>query len=113
MNIVTDLITNEGIQLMIRNGQTLYYPSVEEGITWETERKSSPGKLTFNVIADSTLKIEEGNAIRFKVNGISVFYGFIFAIQRNKDSVLKITAYDQLRYLKNKDTITYKNKTAS
>jgi len=103
----------DNIELIIRNGQTLYYPCVEEGITWETERKSSPGKLTFNVVADSTLKIEEGNAVRFKLNGTNVFYGFIFTIARNKDNVLKITAYDQLRYLKNKDTIVYKNKTAS
>ena len=103
----------DNIELIIRNGQTLYYPCVEEGITWETERMSSPGKLTFNVIADSILNIEEGNAVRLKINETNVFYGFVFTMSRNKDNTLKITAYDQLRYLKNKDTITYKNKTAT
>lgn len=30
----------------------------------------------------------------------------------NKEQIISVTAYDQLRYLKNKDTIVYENKTA-
>lgn len=103
----------DNFELIIRNGQTLYTPCVEEGITWETERKNSPGKLTFNVKADDILKIEEGDSVRFKVNDTNVFYGFLFSRNSNKDKTIKIVAYDQLRYLKNKDTIVYTNKTAS
>ena len=33
--------------------------------------------------------------------------------QRSKDGIITVTAYDQLRYLKNKDTYVYENKTAS
>ena len=43
----------DNIELTIRNGNTLYYPCVEEGIIWETDRKSSPGKLSFNVLVDT------------------------------------------------------------
>ncbi|OOM82335.1 hypothetical protein CLPUN_03040 [Clostridium puniceum] len=103
----------DNIELIIRNGQTIYNPCVEEGITWETERKNSPGKLTFNIMADGILKIEEGNPVRLKVNDNSIFYGFLFSRTMNKDNTIKIVAYDQLRYLKNKDTIVYTNKTAS
>lgn len=103
----------DNFELVIRNGQTIYYPCVEEGIVWETERKNSPGKLTFNVMADDVLKIEEGNPVRFKVDDTNVFYGFLFSRTRNKDNTFKIIAYDQLRYFKNKDTIVYTNKTAS
>lgn len=103
----------DNVELIIRNGQTVYTPCVEEGIIWETERKNSPGKLTFTVLADSVLKIKEGNPVRFKLNDTNVFYGFLFSMTENKENTLKIVAYDQLRYFKNKDTKVYSNKTAS
>lgn len=103
----------DNVELTIRNGQTLYYPSMEEGINWETERKSSPGKLTFNVIGDTTLNIEEGNLVTFKVGDTNVFWGYIFTIKMNKDTTIKITAYDQLRYLKSKHSMVYRNSKAN
>jgi hypothetical protein len=48
-----------------------------------------------------------------KVDGQNVFYGFVFTKKRNKDHHIEVTAYDQLRYLKNKDTYVYDVKTAS
>lgn len=88
-------------------------PAVEEGIVWETSRKGVPGKLTFKVVNDVALTFEEGNAVRFRKDGQNVFYGFIFTKKRSKDGLINVTAYDQLRYLKNKDTYVYTNKTAS
>ena len=41
-----------------------------------------------------------------------MFFGFVFKQQRSKEQIITVTAYDQLRYLKNKDTIVYENKTA-
>lgn len=100
-------------ELLTQNGSTIYYPAVEEGIQWETARKGTPGKLTFQVMADPKLDIQEGNPVRFKVDGEPVFYGFVFTKSMNSDGMISITAYDQLRYLKNKDTIVYEGKTAS
>jgi len=57
------------------------------------------------------MKITEGNAVRFKYKGSNVFYGFIFTRKIDQDGVISVTAYDQLRYLKNKDTYVYANKT--
>ena len=92
---------------------TLYQPATEEGIEWCTERRSSPGKLTFKVIKDDILNFTEGSPVRLKVNGNEVFYGFVFTKSRNRDNIISVTAYDQLRYLKNKDTYVYENKTAA
>lgn len=100
-------------ELLIQNENTVYAPSVLEDIQWTTERISTPGKLTFKVIADSKLNITEGNAVRLKWNGANIFYGFIFSKQIDKDRVMTITAYDQLRYLKNKDTYVIENKSAN
>ena len=100
------------IELLIQHGDKVFIPVVQEGITWTTERKGCPGELKFKVVKDDVISFTEGDAVRLKVNGQKVFYGFIFKKQRDKEQIISVTAYDQLRYLKNKDTIVYENKTA-
>lgn len=99
-------------ELIVRNGDTLYSPAVLENIKWSSERCGSPSKLTFKVVKDDVLNIQEGNSVRFKWNGNNIFYGFIFSKKRDKEDIITVTCYDQLRYLKNKDTYVYTNKTA-
>lgn len=100
-------------ELMIQNQGTIYLPSVEDGITWETERKGSPGRLSFSVVKDAGLNFQEGNPVSLRVDGADVFYGFVFSKQRSKDGLIRVTAYDQLRYLKNKDTVRDMGRKAS
>lgn len=100
------------IELLIQNGNTVYAPVTQDEIVWTTERKSSPGKLEFKVLKDNIINYEEGNPISFKVNGNKVFYGFVFTKKREKDKIIKTTAYDQLRYLKNKSSYVYVDKRA-
>lgn len=103
------------IELLIGNesGTRIYQPAVEEGIEWTTERRSIPGKLTFKILKDDILDFTEGSPVRLTVDGKNIFFGFVFKQKRSKDNVITVTAYDQLRYLNNKDTIVYENKTAS
>ena len=99
-------------QLLIQNGNTVYEPVVKDEITWTTERKGAAGKLEFKIIKDNIINFEEGNPVAFKVDNTNLFYGFVFKKKRDKEKVITTTAYDQLRYLKNKDTKTYTNKRA-
>lgn len=99
-------------ELLIQNGNKVYIPVLEEGIEWTTERSGVPGKLVFKVHLDGSLDITEGNAVRFRWDDNNIFYGFIFSKKMSKERVITVTAYDQLRYLKNKDTYVYENKTA-
>ena len=99
-------------ELLIQNGDKVYQPAVEGDITWKTERKGYPGELKFNIIQDDVINVTEGNAVRLKKDGSNIFYGFIFSKSSDKEKVVTITAYDQLRYFKNKDTYVYENKTA-
>lgn len=103
------------VELLIGNemGTRAFLPAVEEGIEWQTDRRGAPGKLTFKVLTDDVLDFSEGSAVRLRVDGDEIFYGFVFKQSRDKDRLINVTAYDQLRYLKNKDTIVYENKTAS
>lgn len=63
------------------------------------------------VVKDDTLNFHEGNPVSFRFNGANVFYGYVFKKSRSDNRLIKVTAYDQLRYFKNKDTISYTNKT--
>ncbi len=101
------------MELLIQNGSKAYIPIVQDGIEWTTERYGSPGKLTFKVYQDGKLKVTEGDAVRLKKGNANIFYGYIFSIKRDKENLLTITAYDQLRYFKNKTTYVYENKKAS
>ena len=103
------------VELLISNpsGTKAYIPVVEEGIEWTTERRSTPGKLTFSIVNDGKINFTEGSAVRLKIDGKAVFFGFVFTKKRDKKQIITVTAYDQLRYLNNKDTYVYENKTAS
>ena len=103
------------VELLIGNeeGTKVYQPAVQEGIDWSTERKNTPGKLVFKVLKDDILDFSEGSPVRMKGDGDNVFFGFVSKQNRSKDQIITVTAYDQLRYLKNKDTKVYEGKTAA
>lgn len=100
------------VELIIQNGSKIQQCVVEEGVVWETQRRKAPGKLTFTVLKDEALGFQEGNPVIFKYNGNKIFYGFVFTKERQNNDKIKVTAYDQLRYLKNKDTYVFTNKSA-
>lgn len=101
------------IELVLQHNGKLYIPMPEDGITWETERKGSPGKLTFTVPLADKLAFSEGDPVRLRYKQQNVFFGFVFIKKETKTRQISVTAYDQLRYLKNKDTYLYGDKTAA
>jgi len=103
----------EKLELIIQNRNTIYAPCAFEDVSWDIERKGVPGKLTFKILKDEVLNISEGNAVRVKLGDIGFFYWFVFTKKSDKENTISITAYDQLRYFKNKDTYVYTNKKAS
>ena len=101
------------IELYIYNNaqKKMYSPILKDKITWTTERKGVAGKLTFTVVKDTKIDFSEGDA--FKYDDQNIFYGFVFSKSRDKEHHISVVAYDQLRYLKNKHTYVYENKTAN
>lgn len=102
-------------ELLIQHQGTIMLPPVVENVSIEWERQGQPGKLTAEVVKTPGLSFQEGDPCRFSVDGTPVFYGFVFEKSRkgSMDEVIQITVYDQLYYLKNKDTYVYTNKTAT
>ena len=102
-------------ELMIQHGNNIMLPAVVEDVAIEWERQGQPGKMTFEVVKTDVLSFQEGDPCRFSVDGTPIFYGFVFEKSRkgSNPKIIKVTAYDQLYYLKNKDTYVYANKTAT
>ncbi|MBR6314742.1 MAG: CHAP domain-containing protein [Clostridia bacterium] len=104
-------------ELIILNKKGLVLsPPVIDGVTIEWQRKSQPGKLTFSCVKSSGLSFDEGDQVRFSVDGVPMFFGFVFEKSRTglEDKKLNVTCYDQIFYLtKNKDTYVFENKTAA
>lgn len=109
------------IQLLVNNKRGVFdiTPFVVEKITVTTQRKNSAGILEFKFARDLvsqnnlSISIDEGNAVQLTVNGNKIFKGFVFEKTRNKDQIISIKCYDQIRYLQNKQSYTFVDKTAS
>ena len=59
------------------------------------------------------LSIAETPFAVFSIISHNLFQGNIFTRRRDHHGVVSVTAYDQTRYLKNRDTLSYKDITAS
>lgn len=99
--------------IMIEHEGQIFRPAACGAVSWSLERQGVPGKLTFSFLQEGAAMFTEGDRVCLHCNGVGIFYGFIFERKTGKDRVVSVTAYDQLRYLKNKDTYQYENKTAT
>ncbi|MBQ3055436.1 MAG: CHAP domain-containing protein [Oscillospiraceae bacterium] len=70
------------------------------------------GVLNFEVLPGGN-SFFEGSRVYAASGETPLFYGYVFSKTRDEDGVIRVTAYDSLRYFKNKDTYIYENKTAS
>ena len=99
--------------VFITNKDNVYQVPITNGLEISWERKGVAGKCTFTVIQeeeDGEIQFEEGDTVRVRISQRWMFYGFIFTLSRGKDRAVKITCYDQLRYLKAKESAVFVNK---
>ena len=101
------------ISLFIDNGKKRLKPEVQNDIVVEWSRAGMPGKMTFSVIVDKKLNCNVGDTVTLSVNKKPFFLGYIFTRNQTGPDTMSITCYDQLRYLKNKDSYVFENKTAT
>lgn len=100
----------------IQTRRNLYTPILAEGITLESARAGTPGKLSFRIAKDEVIGVRgfhEGDSVRLNLGGDILFAGFVFTKRRSYGGLITVTAYDQIRYLKNRDTYAYEDITAS
>ena len=95
------------LTIQLDSGGRRQEPVILDGVTWETSRKGEPGKLTFTCVKDDNLSFSEGAPVSAWFGNVGFFKGYVFQKHRNKDHHIEVTAYDQLRYLKNKTTYVW------
>ena len=103
------------MRLTIQHNGNLFEPPVKSGVKIEWERTGSPGKLTFTTvkIPNAGMSFSEGDQVCFYYNEKLIFVGYVFTKKRDREHHIDVTCYDQLRYLKNKFTYVFENKTAT
>lgn len=79
---------------------------IDGDVTWTTARNGSAGKLTFTIIKHGEIVFHEGDQVRFTVDGVSYFLGYIFTKEKKNDKI-SVTCYDMLRYLKAKQSYAF------
>jgi hypothetical protein len=94
------------------DGRVCEISELVKSVSWEDTLNDGCGKLEFTCLAED-LKIANGAAVRFRYDGADLFYGRIFKHQHARNQVVTVTAYDQLRYCKAKDTIVCRGDTAT
>ncbi len=107
---------NKGITLKIIHENNIYDATklCTDSIQLTTKRKANPAKLTFKIARDAaeagSIEFYEGDAVALMCDDLGMFWGYIFSKQRTKEQIITVTAYDQTRYLKNKETYCYSKK---
>lgn len=81
-------------------------------VTYTDKLNDGCSKLEFSYINDD-LVITNGSAVRFKYKDTNIFSGIAFKVSRSNEKEITVTAYDQLRYCKIKDTIVVNGETAT
>lgn len=92
------------------NGQIYEISELVKSVSYTDKLNDGCSKLEFSYIDDG-LNIQNGSVVRFRFNDANIFYGYVFKHGQNKAKESTVTAYDQLRYCKAKDTIVVKNDT--
>jgi len=97
-----------------RNGVTFDVSEVVSDMTITTYLEDNPGKLEFTVLAPSPLAFWEGATVSVVLDGYKMFKGFVFKKSRDQDvRKIRVTCYDQLRYLQNKDKKIFEGVTSN
>lgn len=101
-----------------KEGRIWDISGIATDITWKTTRTGKPSTLELT-LADSGMYqhakfgISNGDIVQFRRDGIDVFYGFVFSIETGASQEVKLTAYDQIRYLLGNGSYALQNVTAS
>lgn len=107
MNLQTHIYDN-------RYGVTYDVSEAVSDMTITTYLRDNPGKLEFTVLKSGSLAFWEGATVSVVLDGHKMFKGFVFKKARTQEvDQIRVTCYDQMRYLKNKDSRVFENVTSN
>ncbi|WP_248930139.1 XkdQ/YqbQ family protein [Paenibacillus hamazuiensis] len=73
-------------------------------VTYKTSKIGKPSSIEFTFIKgglyeDRDFNLDVGNIVRVKKDGQNLFFGYVFAVDGGRAEDVRVTAYDQTRYL--------------
>lgn len=98
------------IQIMYQNVKTGAAHDITDLVsaaTWRTQRSGAPASLEMTLLRDAAVQIDHGGVVTVKSGGTGLFYGYVFKYSQSEKGEIQVTAYDQTRYLKNKETYVF------
>ena len=101
------------LETSINNRQQYDISEIVSDLKWTTGLDSQPGSLSFSMLVDAKVFLRSGDIIEMIVDGKKLFKGKIFGRGKTKEAKWSVTAYDNLRYLKNEDTLLFGANTSS
>ncbi|QWU15640.1 hypothetical protein SAMN04487895_12824 [Paenibacillus sophorae] len=108
------------MELLVKNkeGRIWDIAGIVSDISWKTARSGKPSTLELTLLNGGIYQhpkfaIANGDIVQFRKDGINVFYGFVFSLETGQDRLLKLTAYDQIRYLLGNGSYALENVTAT
>jgi hypothetical protein len=108
------------MELLVKNkeGNLWDISGIVSDISWKTARSGKPATLELTLVDSGIYQhpkfgISNGDIIQFSKDNVDVFYGFVFSIDTGSDQEIKLTAYDQMRYLLGNGSYVLQDVTAS
>ncbi len=89
------------------------YANVASDVEITTNRMDSPGQMVFSCVETGGAGIPEGSLVEFVYGGVSMFKGYVMAIEQGREGEKRYKAYDQLRYMKANASYVFENITLS
>lgn len=93
------------LRVYIKSGTRVYQVHPVGKVQVEKEEFCA-SKASFYVLKDDVISFNQGDAVSIKYDSESLFFGYVFRKRRDKDELIEVCAYDQMRYMKNKRTYT-------
>lgn len=100
------------MEFLVETDRIYEISELAKSVSFTDKLNDGCSKFEFSYV-DDDLKLENGSIIRFKYDDTNIFYGYTFKHGQNERKEISVTAYDQLRYCKAKDTIVVKNDTVT
>ena len=97
------------------NGKIFNISDLAGEIKVTKDIEGNAGQLTTLLQKDpyNLLELANGSIVSFVVDGVGIFFGYVFTLGTDATETYKLTAYDQLRYLKNEEVYVTQDMTAS
>lgn len=96
----------------LETGDAFDITTLVKSAQWTTKRSGYPASLELSVLDDPAVDWVCGGILTAQNGKEKLFYGYLFQIDLDEEGTVGLTAYDQTRYLKNKDTYVFTGKRA-